>query len=126
MKLSVKDYRKMVAKREGKNKYNAKGRYYNGDYYHSTGEAKHAAKLDLQKKIGEIHDWERQVKIEIPINGKLWRTWTIDFKVWVTADRYEFHEYKGLELEDFKMKWDAIMLQKEELFPDVEFKLIKA
>jgi hypothetical protein len=123
--MTAEEYNQLIANTKKKNKYNAKRSVYKGISYDSTGEANYAATLDLRIKAGEIHHWERQVKIDIPINGKPWRSLRVDFKVYITPTVYEFHEYKGKSLPTFEMKWDAIRIQKDELFPNIKFVLIK-
>lgn len=122
--ISPEQYRELSTKKS-KNKYGAVRKTYKGISYDSTGEANYAAELDLKMKIGEVYKWERQVPIEININGILWTVWKADFKVWITPDTYEIHEFKGMETRDFKLIWKAIQILKEEQYPNVKFKLIK-
>lgn len=119
-KLTPQEYKDLI-KKPKKNKYGAVSKVYKGVKYDSTLEAKYAAKLDLLKRIGEIHDWERQVSIDLNINGQEWRTWKIDFKVWVNLDHHEWHECKGVETIDFQMKRDAFNI----LYPDEKLIIIK-
>ena len=112
MKISPKDYERLMGhpmpkSRPKKNKFGAIRKVYNGVSYDSTGEANYAALLDLRIKAGEILRVERQPKVELHINGVLWRSWRIDFKVFITEEKYEFHEFKGVETSDYKMKRDA-------------------
>ena len=122
-RISIEEFKSLSDKK--KNKYGAVQKTYQGVKYHSTAEANYAVDLDIKKKIGEIYDWERQVPIDIKINGILWRSWKADFRVWITPDRYEIHEVKGVVTPDFKLIWKAIQILKNEQFPGVAFKLIK-
>lgn len=118
-KITVDEFREIH--RPGKNKYGAKKTMYRGVYYDSKLEANYAANLDIKKKAGLIHKWERQAKVDLPINGKKWYTWKIDFKVWITSDRYEYHEVKGAETAEFRLKRDAFKI----LYPNETLKIIK-
>lgn len=96
--------------RYGGNKYKAERATYDGYIYHSKKEAAYAAELDLRKKAGDIVRWERQIPIDIRINGKHWRTWIIDFKVTYPDGQIEFVEVKGFQTTEYRMKRDAAEL----------------
>lgn len=109
-----------------KNKYNAIGNEYNGRWYHSKKEASYAAHLDLLLKAGEIKEVIPQFKIDIKINGKHWRNYAVDFRVVTKHDEIQYHEVKGFETEEWRMKWDALHLLKDELLePGAELIVIK-
>jgi hypothetical protein len=118
--IKAKDYQQML-KKSKPNKFGAKPKEYNGVMYDSTLEAEYAKKLDWLKKLGEIEDWKRQVKVNLPINGQPWRDWKLDFQVWLTKDKYEYHECKGVSTIDFQMKRDAFKI----LYPNEVLKIIK-
>ena len=103
------------------NKYGAKRKTYNGVSYHSTLEADYAAKLDLRIKAGEVTRWKRQPEVELKIEGRLWRKWAIDFKVFFPDGHCEWHECKGVETIDYKMKRDAFHI----LYPGEILRIIK-
>lgn len=121
MKISAKDYKRLMGKeRPKRNKFGAVKKLYNGVLYDSTLEANYAAKLDLRIKAGEILRWERQSEVELKIEGKLWRKWAIDFKVFFPNGQYEYHEVKGVETVDYKMKRDMFFI----LFPNEKLLII--
>lgn len=108
------------------NKYNAKGQYYKGDFYHSTGERDYAIQLDWRKQTGDIADWKRQVKIELKVNGVLIGNYYVDFKVIHNDGSVELIEYKGMVMGEFQLKWNLLHALKDELFPEgVTITLVK-
>ena len=60
-------------------KYNGERVTYNGHTYQSAKEAAYAEELDCRVKAGEIRRWERQVAIDLYVNGDKICTYTIDF-----------------------------------------------
>lgn len=104
-----------------RNKYNAVKKEYNGRLYDSMKEADYAAQLDLLIKAGEVKKWEPQFKIELTSEGQHICFYLIDFKVWFTDDRIEYHEVKGKETDLWRTKWKMSKAQ----YPDWNFKLIK-
>lgn len=80
-------------------------RRYNGILYHSALEAHYAAELDLRVRAGELRSWERQVPIELRVNGFLIGTYHIDFVLTYQDRTKEYLEVKGLELPEWRMKW---------------------
>ena len=114
--ISVKEYREAQKKQSQKNKYNASKAGYNGIVYDSQLEAAYAKELDIRLSLGEIESWERQVKLELKINGKFWRNYKIDFKVNYFGDRPpEYVEVKGFPTRDWKQKFDVLKLVKDEI-----------
>jgi len=107
---------KLVKNRTG-NKMNAKGQYYKGDFYHSTGEMNYAQELDVRKKAGEIKDWKRQVKIDLVVEGKHIMNYYMDFVVEHNDGVKEFIEYKGYEDLAFKRKWQLFLALAPKMFP---------
>lgn len=68
----------------------------NDTYFRSSWEANYARYLNFLKGKGEIHDWEFECTtfvFETIKRGT--RTYTPDFRVWLTAERAEWHEVKG-------------------------------
>lgn len=107
------------------NKYRAKKQEYDGKWYHSRGEAAYAQELDWRKKAGEIKSWERQVKIELKVNGILITNYYVDFLV-VTKDGIrQYHEYKGYKTADFILKWRLFQALIDEIDPGAELVLIQ-
>jgi hypothetical protein len=125
--MTVEQYRKLQKESQGKlnrleknhsgSKMNNKGQYYNGQYYHSTGEMNHAQQLDLLKKAGDIRDWKRQVKIDLKVKGVHIANYFMDFVVENNNGSIELIEYKGMETLLWKMKWNLLHALKDELFP---------
>jgi hypothetical protein len=110
---------------KSKNKFNAKGRTYNGRWYHSTGEMNYAQELDWLKKSGEIKEWIPQFKIELRVNGILICNYFCDFKIITNHGSVEFHEYKGVKLQDWMIKWKLLQALKDEIEPGCELVLIE-
>lgn len=109
-----------------KSKYRNKNKTYNGRTYDSIKEANYAEELDWRIKAGEVKEWIPQYKIDIRINGKHWRNYYIDFKVILSDGSIEYHEVKGYETEVWKMKWDALLMLREEILePHAELIVIK-
>lgn len=104
-----------------KSKYKAVKQCYNGYNYDSKLEANYAAQLDWMIKAKEVEKWERQHKISIDINGVHICNYFMDFKVWFTDGRVEYHEVKGFFTEIWKMKWKL----SKAIYPDNNFVLIK-
>lgn len=107
------------------NKFNAKRQDYNGKWYHSKGEAAYAAELDWLQKAGEIKSWERQVKIDLKVNGIHITNYFVDFKVITKDGIVQYHEYKGVETPDFIIKWNLLHALIDEIDPGAELILIK-
>jgi hypothetical protein len=87
------------------NKHNATRTVFLGDRYHSKGEAGYAMSLEAERGAGEILSWERQVKLDLQINGKHITNYYMDFAVHVDANTVELREYKGYETGEWKLKW---------------------
>jgi hypothetical protein len=108
------------------NKYNAKSQTYNGMKFDSKGEAGYCEELDWRIKAGEILSYERQVKIPLTVNGVLICNYYADFVVTGKHGEKEIHEYKGLVLPLFQIKWKLLQALQKELFPEgVELIIIK-
>lgn len=109
------------------NKYGAKSTEYNGIRYHSKFEAGYAAELDLRVKAKDIKSWERQVKLDLKVNGQHITNYYIDFIVTYNDGSREFVECKGLEMEVWKMKWRILEATFDEFkkTPDDKLTVIK-
>ena len=83
---------------------NAKKTEYNGYKYDSKLEAGYAQELDLRKKAGDILDWERQVILNLEVNGYLVCTYKIDFIVYHEGET-EYVECKGYPTPQWRLKW---------------------
>jgi hypothetical protein len=107
------------------NKFKAKKQEYDGKWYHSKGEAAYAQELDWRIKAGEIKSWERQVKITLKVNGVLICNYYVDFRVITKHDSVQYHEYKGFETMEWKMKWQLFTALLSEIDPGAELIVIK-
>jgi len=87
------------------NKYHAKSNQLDGVTYDSKLEAAYAAELQLRQHAGEITKVERQVKLDLQVNGVHITNYYIDFIVHYPDGSREFTELKGLELGEWKLKW---------------------
>jgi hypothetical protein len=106
------------------NKYNAKTSFYNGVWYQSAKEASYARELDLRlHAIGNerLERWERQVPIELRINGEKICTYTIDFVEYDTRGNVMYTEIKGFETPEWRLKWKLF----DALYPEWEKQVIK-
>jgi hypothetical protein len=107
------------------NKFNAKGTNYDGKFYHSKGEAEYAMYLDWQVKAKEIKSWERQVKLDLRVNGIHITNYFIDFKVLTKHDSVQFIEYKGMVTPEWQMKWNLLHALINEIEPGAELIIVK-
>lgn len=108
-----------------KNKFKAKRASFLGRSYHSIGEAEYAMELEWRRKAGEIKEWIPQFKIDLKVNGMHICNYFMDFKVITKTDGVEFHEYKGMETMEWRLKWSLLHATKDEVEPGCELVLIK-
>lgn len=90
---------------EKRAKYHNRSTVYNGISYHSALESFYAAELDYRVRAKDIKSWERQIKLDLKVNGQHITNYYIDFLVYHNDGSREFVECKGLEMEVWKMKW---------------------
>lgn len=88
------------------NKYKAIKTNYGGYNYTSRLEASVAYELDMRKKAGDIKDWQRQFRIDMPIynsHGELVHTVShkVDFRVEELDGSFTLVESKGFETADY-------------------------
>lgn len=107
------------------NKFNAKGRRYNGHWFDSTGEMNYAINLDWRIKAKEIKSYTRQHKIDLRVNGIHITNYFCDFRVVTKSGGVEFHEYKGAVTDVFTIKWRLLQALLNEIEPGAEMILIK-
>lgn len=107
------------------NKFNAKRTDYDGKWYHSKGEASYAAELDWMKKAGEVLSWERQVKIDLRVNGHHITNYFIDFIATMKDGTTRLIEYKGMETPEWRMKFELLNALLPELYPGAELVIVK-
>jgi hypothetical protein len=117
-----------VRSQNPKNKHNATRTKFQGNLYHSKGEAGYAMAVEAEKGAGEIQSWERQFKIDLKVNGRHITNYYMDFVVHVDANTVELREYKGYATSEWKMKWlilEATLLEVgERYWPGKEVKMI--
>lgn len=89
-------------------KYHNRAGIYNGISYHSQLEANYAAELDFRKKAKDIKDWERQVRLDLRVNGMHITTYIIDFVILHNDGSREFVEVKGLALDVWRIKFKIL------------------
>jgi len=107
------------------NKYNAESQTYNGHKYDSKYEASYAMNLDWRLKAGEIKEWHPHVKIDLRVNGCHIANYIVDFMIINLDESVEYHETKGFETYNWKIKWDLFHALKDEIEPGCEIVLIK-
>ena len=90
------------------NKYHAHSTEYAGNVYHSKLEAGYAQELDLRIKAKDIKRWERQVKLDLKVNGIHIANYYIDFIITHNDDSQEYVEVKGMETDLWRMKWKIL------------------
>jgi len=114
--MPFKPYPKPKPKPKGKkNKYNAVRQTYNGRSYDSREEANFAAELDWKIKAKEVVSWTCQHKFVLRCNGMHIRNYFIDFRVVLPCGTIEYIEYKGAEIEVWRIKWELTQANFEEL-----------
>lgn len=115
-----------------KKKYHNQSKIYTTSLYgtrtfDSKLEAHYCEELDWQLKAKEIEYYDLQFKIDITINSMHWRNYYIDFRVELPDGTIRYVEVKGFATEVWKMKWDALLLQRDELLePGHELLVVKA
>ncbi len=89
-------------------KYHAKRTDYEGMVFHSKLEAAYAQELDLRIKAKDIVRWERQVRLDLKVNGQHVTNYYIDFIVYYPDGHRDFVECKGMELGEWRLKWSLL------------------
>ena len=110
------------------NKYHAKSTSYGGNVYHSKLEAAYAQELDLRVNAKDIKSWDRQVKLDLKVNGVHITNYYMDFIVHHNDGSREFVEIKGMEMPLWKIKWSILEATFDKYFrkhPDDYMTLIK-
>ena len=114
-KITIAEYRRLIAK---KKRGAARRSFCLLKHFHpSYSEAEYCNWLLALKRGGEIKDFKLYPKVDLHINGKLWRSWAIDFLVIEKHGGNSYHEVKGHNLSDanFKLKLSAFRLE----YPDI-------
>lgn len=114
------------AKRPQKGKYGNYSATYNGSVFDSRKEALYAAQLDALKKARVPKDRvvrvERQVNVDLMVNGKKVCRIIPDFRVTFADGRVEWHEIKsyGTMTPVYRVKKKLF----DALFPDQVYRVI--
>lgn len=96
MKMSYLDYRKMTGQKSISKMRNVITEY-NGKKYHSKKEAGYAQYLDGLVSLGEVREWQGQVKYKITLNKASICTYILDFKVIYSDGRIEYVDVKPFD-----------------------------
>ena len=88
---------------------------FKGSIYDSKFEAAYAKELDLRVKAHDIVSWERQVTIDLIVNGYIVCTYRIDFIVHHNDGTTEYVECKGYATDIWRLKWKLF----ESLYSDL-------
>lgn len=95
----------MIYWQKSGNKYHSKSTQVEGITYHSKLEAGYADELRIRLMAKDIAGWERQVKIDLTVNGYHITNYYIDFVITNNDGSKEWVEVKGFETEVWKIKW---------------------
>jgi len=104
-----------------KSKYGAEKATFNGRTYDSRRECEYAQTLEWRRRAGEIDIVIPQYRLGLSVCGVHIADYYVDFKVFLPDGTVEFHEVKGYETADWKLKW----LMAKAIYSDVKFVLIK-
>lgn len=102
----------------------AKKQEYKGFRYDSGFEAQYAMFLDSELKANKIKSYDRQVNLDLVVNGYRVCQYKIDFIVYHHDNTTEYVEVKGYPGEVWKLKWklfEALYTDK----PDVKLTIIQ-
>lgn len=86
--------------RPRRGKYNASPTHVHGIRFDSKREARYFERLTLLVAAGEVKRFHRQVIFDLE-GGIVYRC---DFQVIYPDDRVEYHDAKGVETKDFRLK----------------------
>lgn len=84
---------------------NAKKQEYNGFQYDSGFEANYAMELDLRVKAKDIKGYDKQINLDLMVNGYVVCQYRIDFIVYHNDGMIEYVETKGYPTREWKLKW---------------------
>lgn len=94
-------------RRRGRNKFNA----VRTDGYASKAEARFAASLCNQRRLGVIADWLEQVPIKLSEGI----TYRVDFMILERDGSVRFVEVKGHETPEWKLKYKLLCAERPEI-----------
>lgn len=106
-------------------KYKAESQNYGGKWYRSKFEASYAMNLDWRLKAKEIQAWEYEPRISLDVNGVHITNYFPDFKITNADGSVEYHETKGFETADWKIKCNLFVALLQEIDPGAEYYVIK-
>ncbi len=118
-------FSKVYFKKKKGNKYQAKGRRYNGMWFDSTFELNVYQDLEWKQKAGEIKEIERQVKLDLKVKDIHITNYYIDFRITHADDSIEYIEAKGFETSDWQIKWNLFSALAQDMDPGCTLTLIK-
>ena len=84
---------------------NARKQTYNGLTYDSGFEASYAMYLDKELKAKRISGYDRQVNLDLIVNGFVVCQYRIDYVVYHLDGTTEYVECKGYPTDVWKLKW---------------------
>ena len=119
----------MVYRTRKSNKYSARKTVYDGCKYDSKFEASVAQQLDLEKRAGQILDYDRQYRVDMYAYSqcgtrKMRKSHKVDFRVHNLDGTFTLLEAKGFETAHWKecVKWlDTFFLP---VNPDYDYEVV--
>ena len=93
-----------------------------GHIHDSIGERRWCNILKIKKRDGKIKEFNIQIPYPIFLNGKLICKHIVDFCVLETIDKLVIHEFKGMQLPIWKLKYKLF----KACYPRIEYKVITA
>lgn len=84
----------------------------------SASEAQYCNWLYARKQLGEIRDFKLYPSVNLPVAGKIWKRWKVDFMVTEKDGSISYHESKGWNRSDdvYRLKRDVFILA----YPDIK------
>lgn len=95
--------------------------FADGIRFDSRRECDYYGQLKLEKRAGLILDFERQVQIDLVVNGKKICAHRVDFYVTLPGGMKEVREVKGFETNEWNIKRKLF----EALFPEINYLVVK-
>ena len=96
-----------LSPKRGRNKFTASPQrsWFGAAHSPSGREADEASHIELMRKAGEIKSWDRQVKLDLTVNGVHIGNYYVDFMIEHNDGTVEYREVKGAETPTWIMKW---------------------
>lgn len=105
-----------------KNKFGAKRSRCVLDHDHRSGlESEYCGQLRMLEQAGEIKSFEFERFFKLRVNGRRICGIKPDFLIHYKDGRVEIHECKGIEMPDWKIKWELM----QALHPEFNYQVIK-